>query len=146
MQRRFFFGSGAATLVAGALGSLGAVLRFLFPGVLYEPPSRFPVGFKEDFAPGTGTFVPEHRVFVFNTPEGFYCVSAVCTHLGCNVRVDEPRGLSCPCHGSVFDREGAVSEGPAPRPLECYALSLSRRGELVADRAQPVDPRRRFRL
>ena len=42
-----------------------------------------------------------------------------CTHLGCGYRwVDGERKFQCPCHGSVFDINGAVLGGPAPRPLD----------------------------
>ena len=47
-----------------------------------------------------------------------------CTHLGCQVR---PGGefLVCPCHGSTFDRQGAVVRGPAQRPLTSYPVAVS---------------------
>jgi glycine/D-amino acid oxidase-like deaminating enzyme/nitrite reductase/ring-hydroxylating ferredoxin subunit len=46
-------------------------------------------------------------------------VSLRCTHLGCLLRFNEAeRSWDCPCHGSRFDVDGAVLEGPATRPLE----------------------------
>lgn len=48
-----------------------------------------------------------------------HAVSARCTHLGCLVRFnDQERSWDCPCHGSRFDVDGAVLEGPAAKPLE----------------------------
>jgi len=48
-----------------------------------------------------------------------YGISAVCTHFGCIVDWDtEAQAFACPCHGSRFDPDGNVIEGPAPRPLE----------------------------
>ncbi len=45
--------------------------------------------------------------------------SPICTHLGCGYRWDETeRKFLCPCHGSVYDMEGRVLAGPAPRPLD----------------------------
>jgi menaquinol-cytochrome c reductase iron-sulfur subunit len=45
--------------------------------------------------------------------------SAQCTHLGCGYRWDDPdRKFKCPCHASVFDINGNVVGGPAPRPLD----------------------------
>jgi menaquinol-cytochrome c reductase iron-sulfur subunit len=46
-------------------------------------------------------------------------VSAVCTHLGCNVRwrSDEER-FACPCHKGFYDAEGNVISGPPPRALD----------------------------
>ena len=48
-------------------------------------------------------------------------VSAVCTHLGCRLRLDAPeRKLNCPCHRTSFNVDGSLSmhELPvAPPPL-----------------------------
>jgi nitrite reductase/ring-hydroxylating ferredoxin subunit len=47
-----------------------------------------------------------------------HAVSLRCTHLGCLVRFNAAeRSWDCPCHGSRFDVDGAVLEGPAVRPL-----------------------------
>jgi cytochrome b6-f complex iron-sulfur subunit len=135
---------GTTGLVAGAAGLLAALARSVVPEVLYEPARRFPVGRPADFPPASVTFVAERRLFVFNTPEGFYAVSAVCTHLGCNVNHEEGRGFACPCHGSTFFEDGRVRKGPAAWPLPRFALSLSRRGELVVDTRRTVGPE--FRL
>jgi len=131
--------------VAGALGLLGALARAVVPDVLYEPPRRFPVGRPGDYPPASVTFVAERRLFVFNTPEGFYAISAICTHLGCNVNHEAGKGFACPCHGSRFAEDGRVSKGPAAWPLPRLALSLSRRGELVVDTRRTVAPAFRLR-
>jgi Rieske Fe-S protein len=49
--------------------------------------------------------------------DGPYALSLVCTHLGCTVTVSS-REMACPCHGSRFDRQGRVLNGPADRPLK----------------------------
>ena len=50
---------------------------------------------------------------------GLHAVSVRCTHLGCLVRFTAAeRSWDCPCHGSRFDVDGAVLEGPATDPLE----------------------------
>jgi len=144
-RRRFLGIVSAAGVVTAGLGILATLLRSLVPEVLYEPARRFPVGRPADFPPGSVTFVGERRLFVFNTPAGFYSVSAVCTHLGCNVAHQEGRGFACPCHGSTFDEEGRVRKGPAAWPLPRYAISLSRRGELVVDTRRTVGPEFRLR-
>lgn len=53
-------------------------------------------------------------------------VSATCTHLGCNVswRKDESR-FACPCHAGFYDRDGKVTSGPPPRPLERLETRLT---------------------
>jgi glycine/D-amino acid oxidase-like deaminating enzyme/nitrite reductase/ring-hydroxylating ferredoxin subunit len=48
-----------------------------------------------------------------------HAVSLRCTHLGCLLRFNgAERSWDCPCHGSRFDVDGAVLEGPAVHPLE----------------------------
>ena len=143
-RRLFVAAAGGAGLVGGTLALLAALARSVVPEVLYEPARRFPVGRPADFPPGSVTFVAERRLFVFNTAAGFYVVSAVCTHLGCNVNHEEGRGFACPCHGSAFEEDGRVRKGPAAWPLARFALALSRRGELVVDTRRTVGPE--FRL
>lgn len=48
-----------------------------------------------------------------------------CTHLGCAYHWDEgSKDFLCPCHTSVFSLDGKVQSGPAPRPLDRYAVKL----------------------
>lgn len=47
-----------------------------------------------------------------------HAVSAICTHLGCQVAFNpSEQSWDCPCHGSRFDIEGAVLDGPANQRL-----------------------------
>jgi glycine/D-amino acid oxidase-like deaminating enzyme/nitrite reductase/ring-hydroxylating ferredoxin subunit len=59
------------------------------------------------------------RTGVYRDDEGgLHAVSMRCTHLGCLVRFNgAERSWDCPCHGSRFDVDGAVLEGPAVKPL-----------------------------
>jgi menaquinol-cytochrome c reductase iron-sulfur subunit len=50
---------------------------------------------------------------------------AQCTHLGCAYHWEMSSGkFMCPCHGSYFDIEGKVLDGPAPRPLDRYVTKI----------------------
>ena len=145
-RRRFLFVTGTTSIIAGTIGFVGATVRFLFPNVLYEPPSRFPVGRPEDFPPESTTFLSDRQLFLFRSASGFHAISSVCTHLGCNVRRLGPEGFSCPCHGSLFDADGQVIRGPATRPLASLGLQLSPRRKLVVDQRRIVEPTYRFRV
>ena len=146
-RRRFFSIVGWGSLLSSLAISIGAAVRFAFPNDLLEPDTRYKIGRPEDFPEGI-TFLPNRRLFVFKEKAGFRAMSAVCTHLGCTVkrfdRPDEHKPLEhshCPCHGSIFDREGNVLKGPAPRPLESYQISLSPTGEMVVDQRKKVSAR-----
>lgn len=44
-----------------------------------------------------------------------------CTHLGCPVTWTAGTGsFNCPCHGSVFNKQGDRTAGPAPAPLHTH--------------------------
>jgi cytochrome b6-f complex iron-sulfur subunit len=142
--RRTFFLTGCAAIAVASVGFLASTFRFLVPNVLYEPSRRVTVGSPDQYPPGSTTFLPDQRCFLFHGADGFYAISAVCTHLGCNVK-HEGQGFACPCHGSRFDENGRVVHGPAPQPLAWYGLALSPRGELVLDLDRLVGPDSRLR-
>ncbi|KUN90206.1 [Fe-S]-binding protein [Streptomyces bungoensis] len=81
-----------------------------------------PPGSVDDLAPGDGAVVRagHERLAVHRDEEGeLHAVSARCTHLGCLVAFNRAeRAWECPCHGSRFDVDGSVIQGPAVRPLE----------------------------
>jgi 3-phenylpropionate/trans-cinnamate dioxygenase ferredoxin reductase component len=60
------------------------------------------------------------KAALYRDDEGaIHAVSAVCTHMGCLVEWDsEGRVWGCPCHGSRFDPDGKVLQGPAKKPLK----------------------------
>ena len=75
----------------------------------------------QDVKPGEGRVVGSglSQSAVHRDEAGtLHSVSARCTHLGCIVSWNGPeRTWDCPCHGSRFDVDGRVVQGPAVRPL-----------------------------
>lgn len=53
-------------------------------------------------------------------------VSRRCTHLGCTVGLPSTPGgtMDCPCHGSRFQIDGSVVNGPAASPLSTYPARI----------------------
>ncbi|RMF67447.1 MAG: Rieske (2Fe-2S) protein [Calditrichaeota bacterium] len=139
-RREFLNAVGTGALVVSGLGAAGVSWSYLSPNVLFEPPLKFKVGKPEDYTPGTVTLDTEKKIFVVREEGGFfYCMSAVCTHLGCLTfwKGDENK-VACPCHGSRFSRHGDVIKGPAPRPLPHFLITLDDRGNLVVDKEELV--------
>ncbi len=101
------------------VGELGAKFTADLVGDRIRPPEArsaddIPAGEARVLGDGLG------RKGVYRDDEGgLHAVSIRCTHLGCLLRFNgAERSWDCPCHGSRFDVDGAVLEGPAVRPLE----------------------------
>ncbi len=124
---------------AASLGALSTVLRFFFPNVTFEPPLKFKAGFPNTYNFSATGIVDErykdsHRCWIIRTTEGFYVLSTICTHLGCTPNwLLADQKFKCPCHGSGFYITGINFEGPAPRPLPRYNITLSDDGQLQVD-------------
>jgi len=124
--------------IAG-LGSVAVTYQFFSPNVLFEPPTTFRAGNPDLYPVHSVTFLLDQQVYIVRMPEGFYAVSAVCTHLGCiTAWHPEHELIECPCHGSKFKPDGTKIEGPAPRPLPHFGISLTADGELLVDKLQIV--------
>jgi len=153
--RRSFFAALGATLFGSALAvgftSLAVThlmwllgfARYMFPNILTEPPTRFKVGLPDSLAPGQveTKYVAQFGVWIVRYEyEGqpmIYALKAVCTHLGCTPNwLEAEQKFKCPCHGSGFYKDGVNFEGPAPRPLERYAISLADDGQLLVDKGR----------
>jgi Rieske Fe-S protein len=79
-----------------------------------------PQGIKTSDIPvgGGRIFAGDKLVVTQPTAGEFKAFSSTCTHQGCTVTRIEDGTIDCPCHGSRFSIEdGAVEDGPAPRPL-----------------------------
>jgi cytochrome b6-f complex iron-sulfur subunit len=129
-------------VTAAILGSLGVnflmFLRFFFPRVLFEPKTRFKIGYPSDFGFGVDTkFQNQYRIWVVRNTEGIFVISAICTHLGCTPDWKPAENkFKCPCHGSGYDSEGVNFEGPAPRPMDRAHVEIDADGQIVVDLAK----------
>jgi Rieske Fe-S protein len=65
---------------------------------------------------------------------GLYAMTSTCTHEGCDMIHDgsvTSSGISCSCHGSRFDLNGNVTNGPASAPLQHFAVSIDASGAIT---------------
>lgn len=76
------------------------------------------------------------QVIVIRDPantESVVALNSLCTHQGCTVGWEDNQ-LACPCHGSVFNPDGTVANGPATEPLGTYDAKID--GDLVLVKAR----------
>lgn len=149
--RRFFllsvigswFSAAWIAFTAAMVGLLLGTVRFLFPNVLSEPPTTFRAGDIASYEAGKvddkfkeiGAWVVRGRDK--RNREIVYALSTTCTHLGCTPNwLEGDKKFKCPCHGSGFRITGVNFEGPAPRPLERYAIRKTDDGQIVVDKSR----------
>lgn len=143
-ERRTFLARSIAVIGAGITAAVGIPAVFYVTGssriatgedvwirlgsVSAVEPAGAPVLMKATVERRTGYLVEQQEINAFVTTENgteFTALSNVCTHLGCRVRwVDAEEEFFCPCHNAVFDRNGAVVQGPPPRPLDRFEVKV----------------------
>lgn len=128
-RREFITYAWGATL--GLLAVQGGVVSFMF---MYPRFRAGEFGGKFFLGPQSGLPAPDAAP-VANTTGKFWLVSTeegdpralymVCTHLGCLYKWEASNGrFECPCHGSKFTHDGHYIEGPAPRSLDMFEITI----------------------
>jgi cytochrome b6-f complex iron-sulfur subunit len=135
-----------AAFTASMLAAATATARFMFPNVLFEPPPTFKAGLPNEIQVGQvdERFKQKFAVWLVRTAfdqyanaTGIFALSTVCTHLGCTPNwLEAEQKFKCPCHGSGYYKTGVNFEGPTPRPLERYAISLADDGQILVDKSR----------
>ena len=145
LTRRAWLGLAWGAFSAASAAALAATGRFMFPNVLNEPPQQFKAGFPNEYGIGVDErWKEKYGVWLVRTTDdieqhaaGFYSLSVTCTHLGCTPNfLSAENKFKCPCHGSGFRISGVNFEGPAPRPLERYAIRRGDDGQIVVDKSR----------
>lgn len=76
---------------------------------------------KDDLKPGEGAIVDVagKKVAAYKKDSGeLIKLSPVCTHMGCIVGWNaSDKTWDCPCHGSRYEADGSVKNGPAKKNL-----------------------------
>lgn len=123
---------------AASAGLLSLAFRFSYPNVNFEPEMDFIAGLPEDYEEGVDErWKNGFGVWMVRQEGKLVAFSNICTHLGC-IPNWQPAELKfkCPCHGSGYYMNGINFEGPAPRPLERYKISLNTEGKIVVDKTK----------
>ena len=138
-------GWGAVTVIT--MTSLAMFQDFFGTKVLKEPKKQWRVAKLSAFSmPNTvdesfkRTPAGSEGFWIVNlqpTEDKLVAISTICTHLGCIPNwLSGENKFKCPCHGSGYYMNGINFEGPTPRPLERFAVSVDAEGFVVVDQTK----------
>ena len=132
LDRREFLGQATLASVAIVLGACGGGPTG--PGDVTPGPSSISVKLSDFPAlnaiggiAAVGTVLLSPVAVVRTGQSSYLALSRICTHASCVIDLASS-GFSCPCHGSRYDSQGNVTNGPAPRPLARLTATLSADG------------------
>ena len=130
-SRRSFLGTMA--LGAAALSVVGAACS----GASSAAPASVgdvSAGNVKDIPVGTLRSISGIPVAIGRDSAGLYAMTLTCTHQGVDMGSDgsvTPSGITCYRHGSQFDANGAVVQGPASAPLVHFAVETDSSGNVT---------------
>jgi hypothetical protein len=127
-------------LIAGAILAC-AVIAII---ASFRPAIPVDVGRATDYPPGSVTALhlpapnqadPTIPIYLVNDPiAGFLALHRQSPGSGCLVAWDESAGRFVdPCHGAMFTRLGDYAEGPSPRGLDRYLVSVTEAGRVAIE-------------
>jgi nitrite reductase/ring-hydroxylating ferredoxin subunit len=122
--------AGKSLLALCGLLGLGGLVTYLSFQPDPAPPTLFDLGDASNYPPGSRTVIADARAVVLHTDSGYSAKSLVCPHLGCTVAL-APAGYACPCHGSRFNLDGSVRNGPASQPMKVLTVEVTPDGKLI---------------
>lgn len=137
--RRQFVRNAVLGAVGSVLGLVGAGFGLLlwpnqsgaFGGEVAVDAADVPAVSAPPFRSTAGHFYLAHN------PDGLLAMWWKCPHLGCTVPwvgpVDSPQAYHCPCHGSMYDYNGVLTGGPAPRPMDLMQVVVTEDGSVRVD-------------
>jgi cytochrome b6-f complex iron-sulfur subunit len=97
------------------------------------------VGAPTTFTTGTPVYFSTGKYFVIRDSGGLYAMTAVCTHEGATCDYESAQSdIYCPRHGATFSLTGAVTQGPATKALNHYAMCTLSNGHVGVISSQTV--------
>ena len=123
-RRDFLKFSAAGLLTASGLLGLGGLFRFLSAVTEPAPKTEFDLGSASNYPLGSRTVISEVPALLIHAESGFSALSLVCTHLGCTVE-EKDDGFACPCHGSLYAKDGRLLRGPAVQRLPILRIEVT---------------------
>jgi Rieske Fe-S protein len=133
-------GAGAALPACSSAGGGGAAP---------EPVGDISAGNVSAVPVGTLRALGSDPVCIARDAGGVYAMTLTCTHQGCNIAASgliSGQTIECGCHGSRFDANGNVTNGPASAPLQHFAVTVDATGNLTIHGEQNVDSGTRLKV
>lgn len=128
---------GAGALVAGEATLIG--LKYLKPQTSGGFGGKVLAGKVSDFPVNSVTHNLTGRFYIVRLEGGLLALYQRCPHLGCAVPFEEEENIfHCPCHGSLYNLEGEVTGGPAPRPMDLFPITIENGDEVWVDTSKPT--------
>lgn len=76
---------------------------------------------------------------------GLYAMTAVCTHEGATCEYESAQNdIYCPRHGATFSLNGAVTQSPATKALNHFAMCTMSNGNVGVITSQTVSATERY--
>jgi cytochrome b6-f complex iron-sulfur subunit len=123
LERVFYAGLGG-----GIIAVLGGITRFIIPPKRRSDIQSVAIaGRVAEFGITCSKKIMLGRepVYVIKKDDSLIAVSAICTHAGCIVKLDEEKKwFVCPCHNGIFDISGRVKKGPPTSALPRYNVEI----------------------
>jgi len=134
LSRRDFIKLSTRTLLGlGAVLGLGGLIRYFSYEPDQGPPTMFDLGDAGVFPAGSHTTRGEVPAVIINQDGMIAAYSLTCTHLGCTIEENKESGtgFTCPCHGSAFDKNGEVINGPAQKSLRSLRVEITNENKVM---------------
>jgi len=72
-----------------------------------------------------GNYLYSNNAIIARDKSGnFIALYNICPHSGCTIAFNGTNQFPCPCHGSIFDENGNVVQGPATTGVKKYTCTL----------------------
>lgn len=134
LTRRDFLRRGMYGTIGLSVAAQAGILGVMFwPAKVSGFGSVIKAGKVSDYKVGDVKVVREGKFYISRLEDGIIALYWKCAHLGCTVPwVPAEDKFHCPCHGSIYERNGQNVAGPAPRPLDYMKVEI-KNGEIFVD-------------
>ncbi len=127
-NRRDFLKSSLKTIAVGSMALSALDIKKILASEIQEGTGIQKVINLADYpdlgSVGGSAMINSKTIVIRTGDSKFIALNITCTHKKCDVEYDGS-GFECPCHGSTYDKNGKVTNGPATKNLKSYKTSYN---------------------